>query len=68
MPPESSTHLRRLNMKQEEDPNCFASDFDANTGQVNLVRYKADQYGTRVYTLQEEQQAASDVASAKTAI
>ena len=38
--------------------------FDANTGQVNLVRYKADQYGTRVYTLQEEQQAAADVAAA----
>jgi len=38
--------------------------FDANTGQVNLVRYKADQYGTRVYTLQEEQQAAADVSSA----
>lgn len=38
--------------------------FNADTGQVNLLRYRADRYGTLVYALQEKQRAASEVSSA----
>lgn len=38
--------------------------FNVDTGQVNLLRYKADRYGTLVYALQEKQRAASEVSSA----
>jgi len=38
--------------------------FNAESGQINLPRYKADRYTTRVVELQEQQRAASDVSSA----
>ena len=58
------TYTDLRNSIEKTSPIFHPDYFNSKTGQVNLLSYRANQYGTLVYALREKQRAAGDVAAA----